>query len=681
MNSLGTELRTSELARLLPIAWPIFFKNRRPWEAQAMVMPHIVHGESVLLATPTATGKTEAAIAPLFQRHISFRRSSVSTIYIAPTKALVNDLYTRLFEYLGIRFPNSIQRYTGDRHDFRSAKDAFCLLVTPEALDSLQLTQPDVLSTIRAIVIDEIHLLHGSARGQQLRYVIDRIRKASETSKYHQKDYFQIVGMTATIDQIEDVRITWLGEDSISLSNGTPRKIEIKMIDLISGEDKDYQYSRAVALRQWCERNEVSKALIFANSRNSAHSFAAALAKEMSGTRWPVHLHIGILSGAERERIEHAMRNEQFGICVATSTLEIGIDIGDVEVIVLLDPPNSVSSFLQRIGRGNRRSDKCRVIVFRENMENESQFAALLDCAQRGALDDIHEFDRPSVRFQQVLSLTWWAVRNGQALTRSAIKRWSGYHSHSDVIDDMLETGVLKNVRGALIPSDEWMDIGDKRRIHSVIVGGCGLPVVDMFSGEIVAAWGQNNNMSGSVYFAGNLKRLQSSVDGQKYLEGERGESGKLAKLPTSRNRNGVSRTIIWGMARQRGFDPESWLFYNDILITWGGILYNKLLLTILEYNNIVKKCTADALSVKGIDKPENIILSKIHELALVSLTNRNLPRKMTRGFLVKTAFFSSLSPKIQSIEEQNSVPFPGFLKWIDECKGIKLVSESPNLL
>ena len=169
----------AELARMMPDAFPIFFTGRQPYPGQASVMPEIVRGQNVLFAAPTASGKTEAAVAPLYQRHVSFRRGALSTIYVAPTKALVNDLYERLVTYLGIKHPGTIARYTGDRHEYSRAEGAFCVVVTPEALDSLQLRHPELLHSVRSVVVDEIHLLHGQARGQQLRHVISRIRSAA----------------------------------------------------------------------------------------------------------------------------------------------------------------------------------------------------------------------------------------------------------------------------------------------------------------------------------------------------------------------------------------------------------------------------------------------------------------------------------------------------------------------
>src|SRR5689334_3790155 len=103
--SRGMTKSRADLVRMMPDAFPLFFAGRQPYAGQARVMPEIVRGHKVLFASPTATGKTEAVVAPLYQRHISFARQNLSTVYVAPTKALVNDLYERLVGYLGDRHP------------------------------------------------------------------------------------------------------------------------------------------------------------------------------------------------------------------------------------------------------------------------------------------------------------------------------------------------------------------------------------------------------------------------------------------------------------------------------------------------------------------------------------------------------------------------------------------------
>ncbi len=151
---LGMSNSRAQLARMMPDAFPIFFAGRQPYAGQASVIPEIARGQNVLFAAPTASGKTEAAVAPLYQRHVSFRRGALSTVYVAPTKALVNDLYERLVTYLGIKHPGMIARYTGDRHEYSRAEGAFCVLVTPEALDP-SAQGPAFARRCALVVVDE----------------------------------------------------------------------------------------------------------------------------------------------------------------------------------------------------------------------------------------------------------------------------------------------------------------------------------------------------------------------------------------------------------------------------------------------------------------------------------------------------------------------------------------------
>ena len=211
------------------------------------------------------------------------------------------------------------------------------------------------------------------------------------------------------------------------------------------GDDQAAKSARALA--QWLKTSETPKVLVFDNTRNGAHALAAALDSELrtifgKEKAPPVHLHLGVLSATERERVESAMKTDRRGVCVATSTLEIGIDIGDIDAIVLAAAPGNVGSYLQRIGRGNRRSGLCRVLALYSGPEGAAMHHALLDCARRGDLDDVHEYDRPSVRFQQVLSQAWLATRNEDGLDPADLPRRTGHH-HREVLTDMVATGAL----------------------------------------------------------------------------------------------------------------------------------------------------------------------------------------------------------------------------------------------
>lgn len=658
----------SQLAAMMPDAFPLFFARRQPYPAQAMVMPEIVRGQSVLFAAPTASGKTEAAIAPLYQRHISFRRRGLSTVYVAPTKALVNDLYERISTYLAGRQPGTVTRYTGDRHELGDPSEVFCLLATPEALDSLLLRRPDAFAAVRAVVVDEIHLLHGQPRGQQLRHVIARIARASSPPE-SSRDGFHVVGMTATLDDMEGVAKVWLGEDATVMSHGEPREIDLQMIDVPNSPSSGEVEARAVM--DWLESSGVGKILVFANSRNSAHALAAHLHQQAVGTRWPVHLHFGVLAAGERERVEHEMRTLRHGICVATSTLEIGIDIGDVDAIVLSNAPGSVNGFLQRIGRGNRRSGVCRVVALRRTDAEEEVFRALLDCARRGDLDDVFEYDRPSVRFQQVLSLCWRATRQDHALTPTALCVEAGDEGHKPVIVDMLETGALDSARGALVPSDRLMDLADAGRIHSVIAGGAGSTVMDMRTGKSALRDADQSTVGGALLHGGTLRKLMLGSDGEVFLGDETTGRHPLARIRSSSRGLAMSKAIVFSLARRRGYDPQRWLVDDGGLITWGGETLNHLLAALLKRADPRERYKVTAVAVTGNFGGISLSIPVVRAWAQQAQVTGDLPVEAVERFTNPSRFLNELSLQMTAREKRGSVPWVLFQRWLDGVTGI----------
>ena len=665
----------AELKRMMPDSFPIFFEGRRPYEGQASVMPEIIRGRNVLFAAPTASGKTEAAIAPLYQRHVSFRRSALSTIYVAPTKALVNDLYERLVTYLGIKSPGIIARYTGDRHEFSRSKGIFCVLVTPEALDSLQLRHSELLTGVRAIVIDEIHLLHGQARGQQLRHVISRIQSASKPPR-SLRDNFQIIGMTATLNDMSEVASLWLGEDATVLSQGAPRDIDLEVLNVVLEEPGQAIKARAYQLLVWLEKTGAEKVLVFSNSRNGAHAMASHLHRYLSGSRWPVHLHFGALPAVQRERVEEQMRSDRYGVCVATSTLEIGIDIGDIDAIVLAEIPRSVSGFLQRIGRGNRRTGTCKVVGFRISEDDEQLLSALLDCSRRGDLDDVFEYDRPSVRFQQVLSLVWRATREDRLFMVKHLAVEAGTEDHTLVAYDMLDTGCLNALRGALVLSDRLLDEGDAGRIHSVISGNISGTVVDIKTGDIAFRDTDEASTGGALFHSGAMRKLMSGSDGTAYLGDVAKSADPLAKIKTTGRALPMSRSIIWSLARLNGDDPTRWQLNGGTLLTWGGQTLNTLLAAIFSRSATDCRFASTSTAVTAVFgdiSAVDLSLDAIRDLARRIETTNDLPLAIASQFVGPSRFISELSDAVAADEKRRSVPWALLHRWLALVEGIDL--------
>lgn len=653
----------------MPDAWPLFFHHRNLREVQEEAIPHILKGASVLISSPTASGKTEAAIAPLYQRHISFRRNKLSVVYVTPTKALVNDIYFRLRDYYTTGGNvEMILRYTGDHHDIENPESAFVLIATPEALDSLQLTRPTLLDSVRAIIFDEIHFLHGNARGQQLRYVASRIKGNIKASAYP-KDVFQFIGMSASINNLQQVKEIWIGKDAVTIANQERRDIEITYIEVPAGKIEDTANAIAAAFRNWIESTQTEKVLIFANTRNEAHMLSIALNSTFKGSMRTIFLHIGILSAPERDRVENEMKTCRAYICVATSTLEIGIDIGTIDAILLLSPPGSVSAFLQRIGRGNRRSDICRVIVFYRTDLERLLYKSMLNLAEMGFVDDLYEYDRPSVRFQQVLSLAWWGVRSANPLTIKNISEKTGGFSHDDVIHDMLSQGFLIERQGALIPSDDLMDEGDRRSIHTVIGAPAGRQIIDAKSGQIVATL-DGNIGEGFVFLNGHLKEIKEPSSNRVFLETkDRTSNQNISKLPATRGKLGLSWIVCWELAKQLNIDPHLWDLSNNYLRTWGGKVNNQILAHLCRSHGVKESLKADDFGLSGILPEHNVDLNIVTQWIEAIDIQTSFTLKDATRFRESTSYYAKLGTKLKKTEAFNSIPIEGFANWLNACR------------
>ena len=662
----------SRLKSMMPDSFGIFFNQRNPYPHQAEVMPNIVRGFNQLLAAPTASGKTEAVLAPLYQRHLSFRRKHLSTIYVAPTKALVNDLHERLNEYLGTHSTGLVARHTGDRHEFSSKKGVFCLLATPEGLDSLQLRRSAELVNVRAIVVDEIHLLHGQARGQQLRHVIERISN-STIKPDSERDNFQIVGMTATLNDLNLVADIWLGKGAKVSSSGEKRDIELKLLEIEESGNKAYEYSMKIT--QWLKDTNTKKVLVFTNSRNLAHQLAVYLTNNLENSRWPVYLHFGTLTASEREIVEDKMKNDKSGVCIATSTLEIGIDIGNIDCIILADKPNGINSFLQRIGRGNRRTGLCKVVGFAKNDDDKDDYSVLLECARSGVMDDLYEYDRPSVRYQQVLSLAWKATRDDRAITAKGLYRIAGTTEHESVVQDMIDTGALNQRDGYLVPNDDLMEEGDKGLIHTVISGGSIGRVVDSKTGEVTMRDPESSSVGGVMFHRGGTRRLERGDNESIFLGESVHKIDRIAKVRTTRGTIRVCKAIIQAKARLHGLNPNRWNVSSFRVLTFGGESMNFILAEVLSIMSNGVDLAATSEGVHG-DIPTNIVsIAKIREKSLQIKEQDILPVECSRKFTNSTRYRNNLSEELLEIEQRNSVPWPLFISWLDEIEGIDFCS------
>lgn len=342
--------------------------------------------KNLLLTSATASGKTEAAFFPILSELYASPPSSIAVLYIAPLKSLINDQFSRIEELLdesGI----TVTHWHGDvaashKNKLLSAPSGI-LQITPESLESMLINRSNdivrLFNDLRFVVIDEIHTLIGSDRGNQI--ICQLCRIAATIGRIPRR-----IGLSATIGDPE-AAAAWLSAGSgretdiplfpsgrtawrlglehfyIQSQNGTrdgSKTAESKEIRAELDAGYEYMYD--------CVKNK--KSLVFSNSREETEYVTATLRQiaQRRGEPDIFLIHHGNLSASLREEAEMKMKDEDtLAVTCATVTMELGIDIGRLERVLQNDAPNSVSSFLQRLGRSGRRGDAPEMMmVFRE---------------------------------------------------------------------------------------------------------------------------------------------------------------------------------------------------------------------------------------------------------------------------------------------------------------------------
>ena len=315
---------------------------------QVRSLPLVREGGDVLLVSGTGSGKTEAAAAPLVERHLGRLQSDdddVVLLYISPTRALANDLARRLtpgFDSLGIKL--GVQH--GERGELDQVAGPRVLITTPESLDVRIGKKHPRLTDVAAVVLDEIHLLINTQRGLQLAFVLARLEDLLGHAP-------QLVALSATVaEPLAVARFFCPGRDGFEIVEERGGNREHRWQIRIDIDRK----GMAELMGRLSSGGSHTKALVFTNSRRECDALADAL---RTGTAFgdSVFAHHSSLDREARLRVERLFEDSPHAVCVATSTLELGIDIGDIDLVVLYGVPSGWQSFLQRIGRGGRRAD------------------------------------------------------------------------------------------------------------------------------------------------------------------------------------------------------------------------------------------------------------------------------------------------------------------------------------
>lgn len=371
------------------------FKALHP--VQQLVLEPVMRGLDVLLLSPTGSGKTEAILAPLVQRHLRDARGNnrCTLLHIAPTRALANDLLERVIPPLGVLELTAGLRH-GEKDDLAKARQPEFLITTPESLDVILTTRPHLLKGLRGVVLDEVHLLYNSQRGFQLAVLLKRLTQLLDQP-------LQVAGLSATVANPANVwRFFRPRDDSVIVESPESRPIDYR-VDPVRTRDEFIDLVAALGATKG------NKILVFANSRRECDSLASDLQNRTPFGR-AVFVHHSSLDRDTRLQTEQAFKETRAAVCIATSTLELGIDIGDVDLVMLYGPPGGWESFLQRIGRGNRRGGKCNVLclatpdhtsLFFEALS----FLAIISQVEKGRIEQPPAFEIYGAAVQQICSI------------------------------------------------------------------------------------------------------------------------------------------------------------------------------------------------------------------------------------------------------------------------------------
>jgi ATP-dependent helicase Lhr and Lhr-like helicase len=421
------------------------WSDLRPFQAAA-VEP-VRSGDDCVLVAPTAGGKTEAAVFPLMSEMVQRGWASTTVLYVTPLRALLNNLYTRIEGY-GAWLGRSVALWHGDvgvserRRILAERPDV--LLTTPEAIEAMLVSRgvdhERLLGSVRAVVIDELHSFAGSDRGWHMLAVLERVERLAGRK-------IQRVGLSATVGNPEVVG-TWMQG-----STQARRPVRVVREEAIAAAKPevtlDYVGSMENAATVISRMHRGEKRLVFLESRRKAEELAFLL-RERQVQTFVSH---SSLSSEERRRSEQAFAEARDTIIVATSTLELGVDIGDLDRVIQIDAPLTVSSFLQRLGRTGRRPGTARNALFLASDQNGLLgAAALLLLWKRGFVEDVVAPPHPRhLAAQQFLAL---ALQEG-SFGASRWREWWGdlalMADGEEVLPYLREEGFLVEDSGLLM--------------------------------------------------------------------------------------------------------------------------------------------------------------------------------------------------------------------------------------
>jgi ATP-dependent Lhr-like helicase len=333
-------------------------------DIQNVAFEPIEKGKNCIITAPTGSGKTEAAILPVFDRMVhSGNKRGIELLYITPLRALNRDMMKRLrvlAEELGI----SISVRHGDtptkERQLQAANPPQVLITTPETLQNLFLSPRlrSSLANVKTVIVDELHELYSNKRGAQLSIALERVAEISGE--------YQRIGISATLGNYEEAGRFLCGERKFVVVDAKAEKKIVIGIEMPQEPEKDYaefreKFNLDLQTLARIERitelvSNSNSTLIFANTRQVVESLGSKLLYfNRISPFGSIGVHHSSLERDERISIEDAFKEGRVKSIIATSSLELGIDIGTINLVIQYGSPRRVTRLIQRIGRGGHR--------------------------------------------------------------------------------------------------------------------------------------------------------------------------------------------------------------------------------------------------------------------------------------------------------------------------------------
>lgn len=336
------------------------------WESlrkiQEATIPRILETDNnYVIISRTASGKTEAAFLPILSK-VNFKEKGVKILYISPLIALINDQFLRvenLCKYLDVKVTKWHGEASKAQKDHLIKNPEGIVLITPESLEAMFVNRPQnthhLFSSLDYIVIDEIHSFLGSERGLHLKSLLSRLQQVNRSR-------FSVVGLSATVSDVNQYAELkdYLGnsENTKIIRDNTPKPINA-LFKYFAGSGEELPLD---LLKDLYVRTRDSKILVFPNARGRVEEVAVKLKKisERVGGHQNYFSHHSSVDKEVREYVEFFAKSAKLeNFCIScTSTLELGIDIGNVDEVVQIDATHSIASLIQRVGRSGRREGK-----------------------------------------------------------------------------------------------------------------------------------------------------------------------------------------------------------------------------------------------------------------------------------------------------------------------------------